>query len=110
MRYKKKLGNIGEDFAARILEDSGYIIMERNYWTRIGEIDIIARRDGVLHFVEVKTRTQIDYGYPAESVTAEKQQKMKKVAELYMYQRKLYWKNVSFDVMEISVNMIENFI
>lgn len=110
MRYKKKLGNIGEDFAARLLEDSGYIIMERNYWTRIGEIDIIARREGVLHFVEVKTRAQIDYGYPAESVTADKQQKMRKVAELYMYQRKLYWKNVSFDVMEISVNMIENFI
>lgn len=108
MRYKKKIGNSGEDFAVRLLEDSGYIIVERNFWTKVGEIDIIARREGMLHFIEVKTRTQTDYGYPAESVTEEKQERIRKVAEIYMFQRRLYWKNVSFDVIEITANMIMN--
>ena len=53
VRYKKNVGDNGEDFAARLLADSGYEILERNYRTKYGEIDIIACRDGVLHFIEV---------------------------------------------------------
>ena len=48
-RYCKMVGNAGEEFAAKILEDEGYMILERNYRTRIGEIDIIAARDGAEH-------------------------------------------------------------
>ena len=70
MRYRKNVGDSGEDFAARILEESGYQIIERNYSTRYGEIDIIAFRDGVLHFIEVKTRTGMEYGFPSEAITA----------------------------------------
>lgn len=108
MRYKKKLGNIGEEFTVKLLEDCGYTIMERNFWTKVGEIDIIARKDETLHFIEVKTRTSVDFGYPAEAVTEDKQRRMKKVAEIYMFRRHLSWRNVSFDVMELTANMIKN--
>ena len=68
-RYCRRVGNHGEDFAAKILEDSGYMILERNYRSRSGEeIDIIATKDGVLHFIEVKTRTADEFGYPADAV------------------------------------------
>ena len=108
MRYKKAIGGHGEDFAVAVLVDSGYEILERNYWTRLGEIDIVATRDNILHFIEVKTRTQIACGYPAESVTNDKKERMKRAAQIYMSQRKLFWRNVSFDVFEVLANVIEN--
>ena len=106
MRYKKKVGSHGEAFAASLLIDMGYEILERNYYTRLGEIDIIAKRDNVIHFVEVKTRTQIEYGYPAESVTNDKLNRMRKAAEIYMSNRRCRWNQASFDVVEVMTNMI----
>lgn len=108
MRYKKSIGNHGEEFAGNVLEDMGYEIMERNYWTKLGEIDIIARKDQTLHFIEVKTRTQDSYGYPAESVTETKLDNMRKAAQIYMSNRRLFWRNVSFDVFEVMTNIISN--
>lgn len=108
MRYMKNVGNIGEQFAAEILTNSGYEIIGRNYMTKRGEIDIIALRDGVLHFIEVKTRTSDEYGSPAESVTRIKQQRMRRAAEQYIQGRRLFWRNVSFDVFEITANLIDN--
>ena len=106
MRYKKNVGDSGEDFAARMLEDSGYEIIERNYATRFGEIDIIASRDGVLHFIEVKTRTGIEYGYPADAVTDVKRLRIRRSAECYLSRRRSSWKRVSFDVFEVLANLI----
>lgn len=108
MRYKKNVGELGEDFAAGMLEASGYKIIERNYATRRGEIDIIAVRDGVMHFVEVKTRTGMQYGYPSEAVTRTKQERIRKAAEQYLQGRRLMWNNVSFDVYEIMTDLIED--
>ena len=105
-KYCKKVGDHGEDFAAEILEDAGYQILERNYRTRVGEIDIIAIRDGVLHFIEVKTRTEHDFGYPADAVTEEKQRSIRRSAECYLAGRHAVWRSVSLDVMEITVNLI----
>ena len=53
-RYCRRLGDHGEEFAAGMLKDRGYQILERNYRCRSGEIDIIAIRDGIIHFIEVK--------------------------------------------------------
>ncbi len=108
MRYLKNVGNIGEQFAAEMLTNCGYEIIGRNYMTKRGEIDIIALRDGVLHFIEVKTRTSDEYGSPSESVTRIKQQRMKRAAEQYIQGRRLFWRNVSFDVFEITANLIDN--
>lgn len=107
-RYCKMVGNSGEEFAARILEDEGYMILERNFRTRIGEIDIIASKDGVVHFIEVKTRTSDEYGCPADAVTESKQNTIRRSAEIYMSRRRLMWKAYSLDVAEVTFNLIEN--
>ena len=105
-KYCKRIGDHGEDFAAHMLEDAGYQILDRNYRTRVGEIDIIAIKDGVLHFIEVKTRTADDFGYPADAVTEEKQRSIRRSAECYLTGRHAMWRNVSLDVMEITANII----
>lgn len=106
MRHKKNIGDSGEDFAARVLEESGYQIIERNYSTRYGEIDIIALRDGILHFIEVKTRTSADFGYPAEAVTETKITRIRRTAECYISRRRAFWRSISFDVFEIMTELI----
>ena len=106
VRYKKNVGDNGEDFAARLLADSGYEILERNYRTKYVEIDIIACRDGVLHFIEVKTRTGMDYGRPAEAVTDEKKMRLRRATEAYMNRRRSYWRSISLDVFEVYANLI----
>jgi putative endonuclease len=106
MRYKKNIGDNGEEFAARMLEDSGYRILERNYTTRYGEIDIIALRDGVLHFIEVKTRTGMDFGYPAEAVDENKVTRIRRTAECYIGRRRAFWRSISFDVFEVMSELL----
>lgn len=108
MTYRKKIGDHGEEFAAKILEDNGYKILDRNYWTKHGEIDIVACKDKCLHFVEVKTRTQLRYGYPAEAITEEKKSRMRRAANIYMSSSRVFWRNISFDVFEITTNVIPN--
>jgi len=108
MRYNKNVGDSGEDFAVKMLEESGYVIMERNYWTRAGEIDIVARKDGIIHFIEVKTRNGDAYGYPSDSITESKRLRMRRSAECYLSQRRMSWRNVSIDVYEVMTNLIEN--
>ena len=107
-KYCKNVGNAGEEFAARVLEDAGYVILERNYRTKIGEIDIIALKDGVMHFIEVKTRNGNQYGYPSESISTAKQSRIRKTAELYLQRRRMKWQKISFDVYEIMTDLIED--
>jgi putative endonuclease len=107
MRYRKNVGDIGEDFASQLLTNAGYNILERNYRTKTGEIDIIATKNGVLHFIEVKTRNGNQYGYPSEAVDEAKQKRIKKAAEQYLQNRRLAWQNVSIDVYEIMTDLIE---
>ena len=107
-RYNKNLGDNGENFAVRMLEDSGYSILERNYRTRYGEIDIIASKDGVLHFIEVKTRTGDGFGYPADAVTEGKINTIRRVSESYLARRRVFWRSVSLDVLEVTANLIED--
>lgn len=80
----KKLGNRGEDLAARFLRRKGYRVLRRNYSTQAGEIDIIARDGDTVVFVEVKARTGNLFGEPEEAVNARKRNKIRKVALGYM--------------------------
>ncbi|ADD69173.1 protein of unknown function UPF0102 [Denitrovibrio acetiphilus DSM 12809] len=77
-------GKKGEKKAACFLEKQGYAIVEMNYRCKFGEIDIIAEKNGVLIFVEVKTRSTDKFGLGYESVTLSKQQKLFKTAQHYM--------------------------
>lgn len=99
---KKFLGKEGEDQAAAYLKKQGYKILERNYTTRSGEIDIIALHQGEVVFVEVKTRTSDAYGAPELAVNSRKQGRMVKAALGYIKQKKLHQMPCRFDVVAIS--------
>ena len=78
------LGMTGEDLAADYLRRLGYQIIARNYHARMGELDIVAQKEGVWHFVEVKTRSSAQHGQPYEAVRPWKVQHLKKAAWLYL--------------------------
>jgi putative endonuclease len=96
----KPLGSEGEDLAVRFLQKKGYRIVARNYKTPVGEIDIIARDGDTIVFIEVKTRTDISFGYPFEAVNKRKRQKLKNLALLYL-KRQGKESPVRFDVISI---------
>jgi putative endonuclease len=79
----KTLGDKGETYAIKLLKENGYQVIDRNFRKPWGEIDIIAIKDNVLIFVEVKTRKSTKFGFPEEAVTAKKLEKIKKVGQLY---------------------------
>ncbi|MBR3722132.1 MAG: YraN family protein [Selenomonadaceae bacterium] len=113
---KKRLGKEGEDIVVKFLERSGYLILEKNFTAKYGEIDIIAKFGETLHFVEVKTRTSVKYGTPAMAVNAAKQLKIIKTAECYINSHSFFEAPCSFDVAEVfkdgrgnfSIRIIEN--
>lgn len=108
MSNKKMIGAMGEEFAARALIDAGYEIIDRNFRTRFGEMDIIAKKGDCLHFVEVKTRTQDLYGRPCEVIDSDKKKRLRRIAEVYMNSKRIYWREISLDVYELTANLIEN--
>ncbi len=111
-KVKNKIkGASGEILAVNLLKQKKYRIIKTNYTNKIGEIDIIAEKDGVVVFVEVKTRSTLAYGRPIEAVDWRKQNKLKKTAELYLMFNHKFESDVRFDVIEIvgeQINHIEN--
>lgn len=93
-------GAAGEVLAARFLREKGYTILAANYRTRFGEIDIIARDEPYIAFVEVKTRSEAAIYAPREAVTPAKQQRLLKTAALYLRQHPTHLQP-RFDVIEI---------
>jgi len=96
----KTLGSEGENLAVKFLKGKGYQIIERNYKTPLGEIDILAMDGNTLVIVEVKTRTDNIFGYPFESVNERKRQKLRDLASLYL-KRLGKEPPVRFDVLSI---------
>ena len=111
MRVNPKiLGNKGENMALKYLKSKGYKIIEQNFTCMLGEIDIMARHDGFLVFVEVKTRTSNMFGRPAEAVDYRKQEKIRKIALYYQRVKGLFSEPVRFDVVEVlgdEINLID---
>src|SRR5690349_13378050 len=83
MTHNQKIGRWGEAAAAEYLQARGYEIVEKNARTPYGEIDLVARLEGVIVFVEVKTRTSRRLGLPEEAITPRKQAHMLAAAEHY---------------------------
>ena len=100
-KENKVTGNIGENFACKYLEKCHYQILERNFVSYRGEIDIIALDSNEIVFIEVKTRTQMFCGLPVEAVNHSKQKQIYKVAQYYLYANNLLNAKVRFDVIEI---------
>lgn len=99
--FQLSLGARGEMVAWGHLTRNGYKILEKNYRCKIGEVDIIATKDGRLRFIEVKTRTTEAFGRPEESVGSQKQHKLALLAEFYLKAKKLNDVPVSFEVVSI---------
>jgi putative endonuclease len=98
---RRQLGDSGEELAAAFLKKQGYKIIDRNYRTPLGEIDLIARHKGTLVFIEVKTRRSSRFGSPQEAVHPAKQERLRTLAEYYLSQKGLGELNVRFDVVAI---------
>ena len=96
-------GRTGEDLAHRYLRARGCTVVARNYRTRSGsgEIDIIARHDDMVVFVEVKTRSTSDFGEPERAVDVQKREKIRRAAQDYLRRVELEWKQARFDIVSI---------
>ena len=98
---RQKLGHRGETLAARYLKKAGYRIIETNYRTRLGEIDIIAKDGDTIVFVEVKTRASVHFGSPKWAVTPKKQRKISMVALTYLKDKNQNAARARFDVVAV---------
>jgi putative endonuclease len=83
------LGKLGEEKAIEFLKKKGYKIIERNYRTKIGEIDLIAKKKREIIFIEVKTRSSDKFGLPEEAVNERKLKKIEQVALTYLDSKKI---------------------
>ena len=101
MDRRQSLGKRGEDLACAELEKRGYVIVDRRFRTRCGELDIVARDSGVLVFVEVRARSGCNFGTPFESVTWKKRQRLSQMAVSYLCARRLAGVACRFDVVSI---------
>ena len=85
--FRKETGKTGELQAARYLEAQGYTIIDRNFKTPVGEIDLIAKKRGILHFFEVKTRHGTNFGSPFDALTPIKKRRIRKTAAWFLAQK-----------------------
>ena len=101
--YQKRriTGKRGEAAAIRFLKKRGYSILDTNYRCRSGEIDIVAREKGSIVFVEVKTRTSIEFGLPEESLSTRKMTHLTKVALTYLSHRNMKGASCRFVVIGV---------
>ncbi|MBE0605512.1 MAG: YraN family protein [Deltaproteobacteria bacterium] len=99
---RRAQGDAAEERACRHLDRSGLTIVERNYRTKAGEIDIVAREGDVLVFVEVRSREDADFGKPEESVTPAKRRRIVAAARRYLSDvPPSSWREARFDVIAI---------
>ena len=94
-------GKHGEELACEELQRRGYVILDRRFRTRRGELDIVARDGVVIVFVEVKARTDGNFGEPFESITWQKRRRLGQMAAAYLLQEKLGDVPCRFDVVAV---------
>ena len=103
MHARSRFGRTGEDAAAAWLRRAGYHILDRNYRCALGEVDIVAAKDGVVAFCEVKTRRTDRFGVPAEAVTSRKQARLRRLAAHWLHERKCARVEIRLDVVSVII-------
>ena len=103
VQSNREIGLLGEDIAAKHLEALGFSIVCRNFRSRFGEVDLIAKEGETIVFVEVKTRRNQSYGRAIEQVNKAKQRKIMQVARAYLANLGAYASEVRFDVLAIDM-------
>ena len=104
--YNKDIGSFGEALARDYLISKGYKILNMNFRNKLGEIDIICKKNNLLIFCEIKSRYSNSFGSPIESITCYKQKQIIKLSELYLISKKYYNFNVRYDIIEVIFNTI----
>ncbi len=103
-KNNKAVGDFGELLAKEYLVRNEYSILETNFRTRIGEIDIIAQKDDIVVFIEVKSRKSLKFGMPYEAVDQRKMHKIIKVAQNYIVYKSRGDTQYRFDIVEVFLN------
>lgn len=102
MAHQQELGQKGEAVAAKYYKRRGYLLLAHGYRTRMGELDLILYKDGVIVFAEVKTRAGLQKGAPAEAVDVRKQQRLVLAAQHYLQHSPYTDAPARFDVVEVA--------
>jgi len=101
---KKQIGNFGQQLAADFLLGKSYKILAQNYFTKVGEIDLIAEKDGQIVFVEVKTRLSDKFGLPEDAVDRKKREKMHQAGLKYLEEKQIESENFRFDIVAVEID------
>lgn len=108
MENRKKLGNYGENIAAEYLENKGYKILTRNWKNKWGEIDIVAKKKGVIVFCEVKTISEKQDFDPEDEIDWKKQRQLIKMAQIYLSSHKIPLDTAhQIDILAIEINPLD---
>lgn len=106
-RRRQALGAAGEALAAQWYLEHGYTVLDRNWRTREGELDLVVARAGEVVFCEVKTRSSNAFGTPAEAVTWTKQRRIRGLAAAWLRASPRRWPSVRFDVAGVMGRHVE---
>jgi putative endonuclease len=101
-KNSQSLGKQGEEAAAAFLRKKGYKLLRRNFRTKMGEVDIIAKDGDVYCFIEVKTRDSLRFGAPVEAVSSFKQRQIAKAALAFLKENNLLDQKARFDVISVT--------
>lgn len=101
-KHNKYIGDKGEQLAVDHLTANGFVVIARKVYTKSGEIDIIAAKDSITHFVEVKSRTTDELGFPEQAITARKRARMAICAEEYASEHEI--EAYQLDAIAIQLN------
>lgn len=107
MSKHNEVGEFGEKLAIKFLRNKGYVINETNYRFDKAEIDIIATISDIVVFIEVKTRSTTNNGFPEEAVDHKKQQLITKAAQQYILDYDIL-NEIRFDIISIAINNKQN--
>jgi putative endonuclease len=102
--HRQRLGRWGENLAADFLEAKGYRILDRNWRSRNGEIDLITQMGETIAFVEVKTRKGRDFGLPEEGLTSNKAKRLQNLAQQYLAQNELHEIDWRIDLVAVELD------
>ncbi len=107
MATHNETGRLGEELAAAWFEKLGYNILHKNWRHKNKEVDIIATRNNMLHFIEVKTVSTLKFGHPEEKVDIKKIRYLIDASEEYLYQNP-QWPRIQFDILSVTMKPNED--
>lgn len=101
---RKRLGDYGENLALQAYLSAGYTLLEKQFRCKLGEIDLIFKKENILFFVEVRTKTSNKYGTAEESITSTKSRRIRRVSEYYILHKNATQYQPQYDIVTIWID------